>query len=322
LASLAQPHLLAGHECYCTASIGVTLFSDDRYNREDVLKQADLAMYQAKSAGRNAMRFFDQNMQAAVSARAALEADLRIAVRQEDFLLHYQPQVNDKGLVMGAEVLLRWLHPERGLVGPDEFIPIAEETGLILSLGHWVLETACRQLVVWEKQPETAHLTLSVNVSVRQFHQPGFVEEVLAVLEATGANPRKLKLELTESLVLDDIGDIVVKMTALKMQGVCFSLDDFGTGYSSLSCLKRLPLSQLKIDRSFVRDVLTDPNDAALVRTVVALAQSMGLEVIAEGVETEGQRVFLFLNKCFAYQGYFFGRPMPLDAFEQSLLCA
>jgi EAL domain-containing protein (putative c-di-GMP-specific phosphodiesterase class I) len=319
LAGLAQPYQLATHECYCTASIGVTLFADQRESREEVLKQADLAMYQAKAAGRNAMRFFDQDMQAAVSARAAIEADLRFALRHKAFYLAYQPQVNAKGQVTGAEALLRWPHAERGLIPPDEFIPVAEETGLILPLGRWVLETACRQLVAWHKQAEATHLTLSVNVSARQFRQADFVEQVLGILDETGADPRKLKLELTESLVLDDVGDIVAKMTALRTRGVSFALDDFGTGYSSLSYLKRLPLSQLKVDRAFVRDILTDPNDAALVRTVVTLARSMGLDVIAEGVETEGQRDFLIRNKCFVFQGYLFGRPAPIEDFAKFL---
>ena len=217
----------------------------------------------------------------------------------------------------GAEALVRWQHPRRGLVPPAEFIPLAEETGLILPLGDWVLETACAQLVAWATRPEMAHLTLAVNVSARQFRHPDFVEQVLAVLDHSGANPQKLKLELTESLLLDDVEDIIAKMTALKAHGVGFSLDDFGTGYSSLSYLKRLPLDQLKIDQSFVRDVLTDPDDAAIARTIVALAQSLGLDVIAEGVETEEQRDFLERNGCHAYQGYLFSRPLPLEEFER-----
>ena len=317
LAALNQPYLLAGHEHRSTPSIGVTLFTDHRETVDDLLKRADLAMYQAKAAGRNTLRFFDPDMQAAVTARAAMEADLRHGLQKNEFFLHYQPQVDDHGHMFGAEALLRWQHPRRGLVSPADFIPLAEETGLILPIGHWVLNTACAQLVAWEARPELAHLTLAVNVSARQFRHGDFVEQVLAVLDHTGANPQKLKLELTESLLLDDVEDIIAKMTALKAHGVGFSLDDFGTGYSSLSYLKRLPLDQLKIDQSFVRDVLSDPNDAAIARTIVALAQSLRLDVIAEGVETQEQRDFLERNGCLAYQGYLFSRPLPLEAFEQ-----
>ncbi|MDP2785065.1 MAG: EAL domain-containing protein [Sulfurimicrobium sp.] len=317
LATLNQVYQLAGHEHRSTPSIGVTLFADQRETVDELLKRADLAMYQAKAAGRNTLRFFDPDMQAAVTARAAMEADLRHGLENREFFLHYQPQVDGHGHMFGAEALLRWQHPRRGPVSPAEFIPLAEETGLILPIGDWVLNTACTQLVAWGTRPEMAHLTLAVNVSARQFRHADFVEQVLAVLHHTGADPRKLKLELTESLLLDDVEDIIAKMTALKAHGVGFSLDDFGTGYSSLSYLKRLPLDQLKIDQSFVRDVLTDPDDAAIARTIVALAQSLRLDVIAEGVETEEQRDFLERNGCHAYQGYLFSRPLPLEAFER-----
>ncbi|MEN6587127.1 MAG: EAL domain-containing protein [Sulfuricella sp.] len=317
LAALGHTYHLAGHEHRSTPSIGVALFAGQRESVDELLKRADLAMYQAKAAGRNTLRFFDPDMQAAVTARAIMEADLRQGLVSNEFFLHYQPQVDVHGRMTGAEALLRWSHPRRGLVPPAEFIPLAEETGLILPIGHWVLSTACNQLLAWASRPEMAHLTLAVNVSARQFHHADFVEQVLAVLDHTGANPQKLKLELTESLLLDDVEDIIAKMTALKAHGVGFSLDDFGTGYSSLSYLKRLPLDQLKIDQSFVRDVLTDPDDAAIARTIVALAQSLRLDVIAEGVETEEQRDFLERNGCHAYQGYFFSRPLPLEAFER-----
>jgi EAL domain-containing protein (putative c-di-GMP-specific phosphodiesterase class I) len=282
---------------------------------EQLLKQADLAMYQAKAAGRNTVRFFEQGMQEVVMARSALETDLRMGIVKNQFLIYYQPQVNRQGNLTGAEALVRWKHPRRGMVSPVEFIPAAEESGLILSLGHWVLETACHQLAEWATQPKMAHVTLAVNISARQFRQPTFVDQVMVVLEGTGANPQKLKLELTESMLLEDVEDIIAKMTELKTFGVIFSLDDFGTGYSSLSYLKRLPLDQLKIDQSFVRDVLTDPNDAAIARTIVALGHSLGLEVIAEGVETQAQRNFLETAGCMAYQGYLFGKPLPLDEF-------
>lgn len=285
---------------------------------DELLKQADLAMYRAKISGRNNLRFFDPEMQAVVTARAALEADVRCAMQKNQILLHYQPQVDSNGRMKGAEALVRWQHPDRGMVMPGDFIELTEELGLILPLGLWVLETACAQLAAWSVRAETAHLTMSVNVSARQLLHPDFVEQVLAALDRTGANPGQLKLELTESLLVANLDDTVVKMSALKAWGIRFSLDDFGTGYSSLSYLKRLPLDQLKIDQSFVRDLLTDPSDAAIARTIVALAQNLGLDVIAEGVELEAQRDLLAHHGCHTYQGYLFSRPLPaeqLDAF-------
>jgi diguanylate cyclase (GGDEF)-like protein/PAS domain S-box-containing protein len=307
------------HSYHCTSSIGITLFHDQSNSIKELMRRADTAMYQAKAAGRNTVRFFDPDMQAVVTARAALETDLRKAISDNQFVLHYQPQVDFQGQVIGAEALIRWQHPHRSMVSPAEFIPLAEDTGLILPIGHWVLTTACAQLAIWATHPETAHFTLAVNVSARQINLPNFVEEVLAVVDAAGVAPGKLKLELTESLLLENAEVIIGKMVALKARGVGFSLDDFGTGYSSLSYLKRLPLDQLKIDRSFVRDVLTDTNDAAIARTIVALGKTLGLAVIAEGVEAEAQRDFLASNGCYAYQGYFFSRPLPLDGFEAFL---
>ena len=316
LAALNLPYQFAGHVLHTTASIGATLFDGHIHSTDEQLKRADLAMYQAKSAGRNGLRFFEADMQAAITARAGMEADLRQGLRDGQFLLYYQAQMDDAGCVTGVEALLRWQHPRRGLVLPTEFIPIAEESALILPLGLWVLETACAQLVAWSGRAATAHLTLAVNVSARQFRQPDFVSQVVALLVRSGANPLRLKLELTESLLLDNVEQMIAKMNALKALGVGFSLDDFGTGYSSLSYLKRLPLDQIKIDQSFVRDVLVDPNDAAIVRTIVALAQSLGLAVIAEGVETEAQRAFLASSGCHACQGYLYSRPLPLAQFE------
>jgi diguanylate cyclase (GGDEF)-like protein/PAS domain S-box-containing protein len=315
LATLNQPYQLGNVQWHSTPSIGVILFSGELTEIDSLLKQADLAMYKSKEAGRNALHFFDPEMEVVVMKRAHLETDLRAALAQQQFLLHYQGQVAG-GQLSGAEVLVRWQHPERGMVSPLEFIPFAEETGLILPLGHWVLETACRQLSAWATQPDLAHLTVAVNVSARQFRHKDFVAQVLAVLDATRVNPQRLKLELTESLLVANVEEVIEKMHALKAKGVGFSLDDFGTGYSSLAYLKRLPLDQLKIDQSFVRDVLTDPNDAAIARTVVALAQSLGLGVIAEGVETAAQREFLASFGCHAYQGYLFSRPLPVDGFE------
>jgi diguanylate cyclase (GGDEF)-like protein/PAS domain S-box-containing protein len=317
LTAFNQPYELDGMSHHSTASIGATLFKGTLVPIDDLMKQADLSMYKAKSSGRNAFRFFDPAMEIAVNERAALEGDLRQALDEHQFLLHYQAQIVGDTRLLGAEVLIRWSHPQRGMVSPADFIPLSEETGLIMRLGHWVLETACKQLALWATQPEMAHLTLAVNVSIRQFNHPDFVNEVITLLTTTGANPARLKLELTESLLAQNVEGIIEKMFALKAKGICFSLDDFGTGYSSLSYLKRLPLDQLKIDQSFVRDVLIDPNDAAIARTIVALAQSLGLAVIAEGVETAAQRDFLANAGCHAYQGYFYSRPIPLDEFER-----
>jgi diguanylate cyclase (GGDEF)-like protein/PAS domain S-box-containing protein len=326
---LRQPYLLdarktggnqiSRHHHQCTSSIGITLFQDQSVPVDELMKRADTAMYQAKAAGRDTLRFFDPDMQAKVAARAAMEVDLRKAIVGGQLLLFYQPQVDAAGCVIGAEALVRWQHPELGLVGPAEFIPLAEETGLILPLGQWVLKTACTQLALWAARPETAHLSMAVNVSARQFSLPNLVDEVLSLVEYTGVPAGKLKLELTESLLLVNAEDVIAKMSGLKSHGVGFALDDFGTGYSSLSYLKRLPLDQLKIDQSFVRDVLSDSNDAAIARTIVALGQSLGLGVIAEGVETEAQRNFLADNGCLAYQGYLFSRPLPVAEFEDFL---
>ncbi|MRR09518.1 EAL domain-containing protein, partial [bacterium] len=319
IAALNQPYRLADHDFHNTPSIGVTLFFGHQVSVDELMKYADLAMYEAKKAGRNTLRFFDPAMQASISARAALEADLHEGLRGGQFLLHYQPQVDDKGRILGVEALIRWQHPQRGLLAPAHFIALAEETGLILPLGQWVVEAACMQLVAWATRPATAHLSVAVNVSARQFRQADFVAQLLAAVDRIGANPRLLKLELTESLLLDNIEDVVAKMSALQARGIGFALDDFGTGYSSLSYLKRLPLNQLKIDQSFVRDVLNDPNDAAIARTIVALADSLGLAVIAEGVETEAQGQCLASQGCRSYQGYLFGRPMPAADLEQRL---
>jgi diguanylate cyclase (GGDEF)-like protein/PAS domain S-box-containing protein len=317
IATLNRPYLVNGTEHRSTASIGVSLFDGKHLgNTEEALKQADLAMYQAKSAGRNTLRFFDPEMQAVVNSRAILETGLREAIALQQFSIHYQPQVNGGNCITGTESLLRWYDPRRGMVSPAEFIPVAEESGLILPLGQWVLNTACNQLALWAQQSAMAHITVSVNVSARQFHQIDFVDQVVDTLKRTGANPHRLKLELTESMLISDIEGVVSKMSALKRLGVCFSLDDFGTGYSSLAYLKRLPLDQLKIDLSFVRDILVDSNDAAISKMVTALAGSMGLTVIAEGVETQAQRDFLAGLGCLDYQGYLFSKPLPAAEFE------
>ncbi|MGV8897889.1 MAG: putative bifunctional diguanylate cyclase/phosphodiesterase [Burkholderiaceae bacterium] len=313
---LALPYTLGGRQFHCSASLGVALFRGCEASVDTLLKHADLAMYKAKSAGRNTLRFFDPAMQIALDQRSALEADLRLAVGQGQLRLYYQPQVDVQRRVIGAEALLRWSHPKRGLVPPDDFIGLAEETGLILPIGLWVLETACAQIKAWSADPAACTLRLAVNVSVRQFRQPEFVAQVRQVLAQTGANPTLLKIELTESLMIDNVADTITRMNALKALGIRFSIDDFGTGFSSLSYLKRLPLDQLKIDRAFVRDIAHDSSDAAIVHTIITLGKSLGLEVIAEGVETESQLERLRVYGCIAYQGYLFARPLPLAKFD------
>ncbi|HRP24480.1 MAG TPA: EAL domain-containing protein [Thauera sp.] len=320
LQALHKRFELGSSEHRVSASVGVTLFGDHPGERvEEPLKRADMAMYQAKLAGRNALRFFDPKMQAEVSARAAVEAGLWEAMEKQQFLLQYQPQIAADGTVIGVEALVRWRHPERGVIPPGEFIPLAEESGLILPLGRWVLETACAQLAAWAWDPRRAQLKIAVNVSARQFRQEDFVAEVLNALEHSGANPARLELELTESSLVTDIDRVGAKMDALKARGVGFSLDDFGTGYSSLAYLKRLPLEQLKIDQGFVRDILIDPNDAAIARMIIVLADNLGLGVVAEGVESDEQRAFLAEQGCRIYQGYLFSRPLALAELEAFL---
>ncbi|MGQ0712057.1 MAG: sensor domain-containing protein [Rhodoferax sp.] len=316
LAVLNQPFRLGGIEHHSTPSMGVAMFQHEHVTIEELLKRADLAMYQAKAAGRNTLRFFDPAMQAAATARASVEADLRQALVRDELVLYYQPVVDALERTIGVDALVRWVHPTRGIVSPGEFIPVAEQTGLVIDIGLWVLRAACQQLVLWSHTPHTRALSISVNVSARQFRSPGFTQQVLDVLRQTGANPYRLKLELTESLLLTDFADVADKMSELRSIGVSFSLDDFGTGYSSLSYLKQLPLDHLKIDQSFVRGVLTDPNDAAIARTILTLAASLDLGVVAEGVEITGQRDFLMQHGCRSFQGYLFGRPVPVQMLD------
>ncbi len=318
LSSISRPFDLGSIEYHSSASIGISLFRNEGTSMYDLLKRADTAMYQAKAAGHNTLSFFDPVMQMQLERRAALADDLRQALPHRELRLYYQIQV-DESRVVGAEALLRWQHPKRGLVPPAEFIPLAEETGLIVPIGAWVLQMACAQIKAWQADPLTRHLHLAINVSARQFRQPDFVEQVLAILGETGVDPVRLGLEfeLTESLVLRNIDDSIAKMQALRSAGIRFSLDDFGTGQSSLSYLKRLPLDQVKIDQSFVHDIATNPHDAAIVRTIIGMADNLGLNVIAEGVETEQQRDFLERNGCHAHQGYLFGKPVPIEEFQE-----
>ncbi|MDP1773273.1 MAG: EAL domain-containing protein [Methylobacter sp.] len=319
IGSLNQAYQLTCHEYQNTPSIGITLFVNHRHTIRALLKRADIAMYEAKAAGRNTLRFFDQDMQKAVMARATLEADLRSALAKNQFELYFQRQARHDGQVIGAEALLRWEHPERGLVLPLEFISLAEEIGLIVPIGQWVLENACAQLKRWEGHAQTRNLQLAVNVSPRQFHQPDFTEQVRAMLKKAAIKGDRLKLEFTENLVFEDIDDTIAKMKILKKISVSFSMDDFGTGYSSLAYLTQLPLDQLKIDQSFIHNLGLKPTDAVIVQTIIGMAKNLGMEVIAEGVETEEQRVFLEQHSCPLYQGYLFSEPVPLAEFEHSL---
>ena len=316
LEKLNQPYQLNHVTYHCTPSIGASLFCGQQTEIDVLIKQADLAMYRSKDAGRNTFCFFDPSMEMMVMKRAALEIALREALDDNQFVLYYQPQVFD-GILTGAEALVRWRHPTRGLVSPMEFIPVAEETGMIVQLGHHVLVMACQQLSIWAKRPDMAFFSVAVNVSAQQFHHPDFVPQLLEILDKTGAPPERLKLELTESVLAANVDELVKKMFAIKNCGVGFSLDDFGTGYSSLSFLKRLPLDQLKIDKSFVDDILVDTNAASIAQTIITLAENLGLGVLAEGVETLDQRDFLARVGCHAYQGYYLSRPLPLTDLEQ-----
>ena len=321
LVALNQVYPLASQEYHGAASIGVTLFTGHALSIDELMKQADIAMYQSKKSGRNTLRFFDLDTQKLINERAELEIELRKAVDKKQLHLHYQIQLNSVGTPLSAEALIRWVHPVRGLISPAHFIPLAEDTGLILPIGQWVLDTACAQLHSWQHEHFTQNLTLAVNVSAKQFHQKNFVALVKETVQRHSINPKLLKLELTESMLVENIEDIIVTMNALREMGIQFSLDDFGTGYSSLQYLKRLPLNQLKIDQSFVRELSSSSSDRAIVRTIVAMAESLNLNVIAEGVETEEQHTLLQDIGCNYYQGYLFGKPMPIEELD-AMLCS
>ena len=319
LAAIGQPYQLEKNYFRCTGSIGATVFKGHQQTQDELMKQADIAMYQAKKAGRNALRFFDWEMQESISARVALEDDLHNALKFHQFHLHYQIQVDKSGRPLGAEALIRWVHPVRGMIYPGQFIPLAEESGLILPLGQWVIEKACTQIKAWQQDARTRDLALAVNVSAKQFHQADFVNQVQAAVQHHAIPLGLLKLELTEGMLLENIELVISTMNSLNEIGVRFSLDDFGTGYSSLQYLKRLPLDQLKIDQSFVRDISTDSIDKTIVSAIIAMAQILNMDVIAEGVETEEQQQFLLNSGCVNFQGYLFGRPVPIDQFEAIL---
>ncbi|MDX1367857.1 EAL domain-containing protein [Pseudomonas sp.] len=318
LDALRQPYLAGGHSLFSSASLGVVLFNDEQYSVDELMQRADLSMYTAKAAGKNALSFYDPQMQEAVSARLQLEADMRRGLQSSEFLLYLQPQLDQLGRLNGAEALVRWQHPQRGLLGPGAFITIAERCGLIETLDMQVLGAACELLAQWAQQPHSAGLSLSVNLSARLLYQANFVEALQQTLQRSGANPQRLKLELTESLLLTDMDEAIVRMQMLKDMGIRFSIDDFGTGYSSMAYLQQLPLDQLKIDQSFIRELPGNSSSLAIVRAIIALAQSLKLEVIAEGVETQAQRDSLLNNGCLHYQGYFFSRPMAVADFAAS----
>ena len=317
-----QPYLLFGYEHTCSPSIGVVLFMGSEQSKEVLLKQADIAMYQSKKRGRNRISFYDPTMQEGLEQKMTMEHELRIAITKKQLVLFYQPQVNLAGEMVGVEALVRWNHPQKGLIPPNTFIPLAEETGLIVSLGNWVLQTACEQLVTWLKLYPQRLLHMSINVSVKQFQEPHFYDAIEGVILKTGIRAHSVKLELTESLIVENVLETITKIQSLRSLGMNFSLDDFGTGYSSLSYLKRLPLDELKIDQSFVHDVIVDNNDAMIVKTIIEMAHNFDLDVIAEGVEDEEQFKFLHNNGCALFQGYLFGKPMPAAEIERLFLSA
>lgn len=319
LAVLNMPYQLEINEYRGTCSIGAVLFCDHEHSANELLKRADIALFRSKNAGRNKLTFFNHEMQEAIYERVTIEKEMRIALESQQFLLYYQIQVDSKNHIYGAEALIRWQHPERGLLAPALFIPMAEEVGLMLSIDRWVLETACAQLKAWEKGALTRDLVLSVNVSAGEFHQADLVVQIQTLLKKYAINPTLLKLELTESILLKSTDDAIALMTALKNIGIRFSLDDFGTGYSSLQYLKRLPIDELKIDQLFVRDIVTDNSDKVIVSTIIVMAKSLGIRVIAEGVETEEQRQLLLNSGCTQFQGYLFGKPLPIRQFEELL---
>lgn len=319
LDELLRPCVLDGAVYQSGASVGIAMFCGQPVDASELLKRADLAMYQAKAAGRGGLRYFDPGIEASLSARAQLEAELRMAVPRNELVLHYQPQLDNRGHCVGVEALLRWQHPQRGLLSPLEFIPLAEEFGLIVPIGHWVLEQACGVLAHWQATPHMAGLSIAVNVSARQFYQPEFVQEMQALLDTSGIDPARLMLEITESMLLGNIEQAIATMHALRALGLAFALDDFGTGYSSLNYIKQLPIEQIKIDKSFVHDIHRDASDAAICRAVIAMGRSLGMTTLAEGVETVQELDFLVREGCDLVQGYLYAKPMPLAELQHWL---
>lgn len=318
--TLAEPYQLGRQHWEVTPSIGIVLFNSVHDTPEELIKRADIALYEAKDAGRNQQFFFNPSLQEEAINRALLIRDLRLALDNNELVLHYQPIVDEQKNILGFEALIRWIHPKHGPISPGTFIPLAEQTGLILPIGEWVLKTACAQLAEWGDDSQHEALTVAINVSARQLNQGDFVDTIKRVISQTGARADRLRLELTESMLQDNVGSAIVKMDALRLLGVRFSLDDFGTGYSSLSYLKRLPLDVLKIDKSFVDDIFADPSDAAIVRTIIALARSLDIDVVAEGVETAEQLEWLLDHGCVLFQGYLFSPPVHKDQASKMLM--
>ncbi|NCD11157.1 MAG: EAL domain-containing protein [Epsilonproteobacteria bacterium] len=315
-----QPYMLLGYEHTCSSSIGIVLFHGECHNKETLFKQADIAMYQAKHLGRNRICFYDPAMQANIEHKMTMEAELRRAISKEEMTLFYQPQVNLEGKIIGVEALVRWNHPQKGLIPPNAFIPVAEETGLIIPLGNWIMHQACTQMAAWMQQYPKSLKHLSINVSVKQFQESNFCDSVIDVLKQSNLLASYVRLELTESLIVENMRETISKIEALRAVGLSFALDDFGTGYSSLAYLKRLPLDEIKIDQSFVRDIYNDNNDAMIVKTIIEMANNFDLDVIAEGVENKEQFAFLEENGCHLFQGYLFGKPMPAEELERLFL--
>jgi len=319
--ALVQPYMLQGNDIYISCSVGISLFPSEQEDATEILKHADAAMFRAKAEGGDTHRFYQPQMQKAADARLQVEKDLRKARELNQLELYYQPQVQvTTGLIIGAEALLRWKHPERGFVSPLDFIPVAEETGLIIEIGEWVLQTAAQQVRTWEADGLLEKFgAVAVNVSPLQFRQPNFVDLVIRVFREASLSPARIKIEITESIIIESVEDVIRKMHAIKELGVQFSLDDFGTGYSSLSYLRRLPLDQLKIDRSFVQGITRDASESAIVETIISMGHHLGMDVIAEGVETTTELEFLRAKGCNAFQGFLFSKPVPANEFAQLL---
>lgn len=313
---LNEPFIIDQQPFFCSPSIGIVLFKGMQIQAEDLLKHADTAMHDAKELGRNTLSFYDPNVQSQLEKRARLDSEMRVALAESQFELHYQPQIDQNKQLLGVEALIRWHHPERGMISPGEFIPVAESSGLIIAISEWVLNQACEQLKLWQTDPLLSQLSISINISARHFKESDFVTQVTQALARTQAPTDKLKIEITESTIVEDVQQAINKMKAVQMLGVTFALDDFGTGYSSLQYLKRLPLNQIKIDQSFVRDLESDADDRAIVKTIIGMGQVLGLSVIAEGVETPKQQQILIKKGCHQFQGYLFSKPLPLTQLQ------